>query len=330
LTLPSQPSGTRVSKVIGYAADYLRGHMAWAMLLTIGVVLALLLPSFLTVNNLLNILRQSSFIGIVAIGMSFAMIAGAFDLSVGAVLGVAGVLLLTSAPVDLASTLLGAALVFAVALAIGLANGVAVGLMRANSVVTTIGTAFVVLGLTLIYTGSQNITVVMVYGPLEFLSSGRIGRVPVPTILFLIMAVLAQLCLSWTNFGRKLYAVGGNSAAAELSGISIARVRVMAYVVSALMASVAGMLIATRVLSLNPPYGYGFEFDVLTAVMLGGMSLFGGRGSVAGTVAGVLILGTISNGMTLSGLAYELQLVVKGALLIGAIAIDERLRPSWQ
>ena len=189
MTLPSQPSGTRASTAVGYAASFLRGHMAWAMLLAIGVVLALLLPSFLTVNNLLNILRQSSFIGIVAIGMSFAMIAGAFDLSVGAVLGVAGVLLLTSAPVDLGSTLLGATLVFAVALVIGLANGVAVGLMRANSVVTTIGTAFVVLGLTLIYTGSQNITVVMVYGPLQFLSSGRIGRVPVPTILFLIMAV---------------------------------------------------------------------------------------------------------------------------------------------
>jgi ribose/xylose/arabinose/galactoside ABC-type transport system permease subunit len=330
LTPPSRSTETLLSRRVSYAADFLRGRMAWAMLLAIGVVLAVLLPSFLTLNNLLNILRQSSFIGIVAIGMSFAMIAGAFDLSVGAVLGVAGVLLLTSAPVDLASSLLGATLVFAVALAIGLANGVAVGLMRANSVVTTIGTAFVVLGFTLIYTGSQNITVVTVYGPLEFLSSGRIGRIPVPTILFLILAVLAQLCLSWTNLGRKLYAVGGNSAAAELSGISVARVRIAAYVVSALMASVAGMLIAARVLSLNPPYGYGFEFDVLTAVMLGGMSLFGGRGSVAGTVAGVLILGTISNGMTLSGLAYELQLVVKGALLIGAIAIDERLRPRWQ
>jgi ribose/xylose/arabinose/galactoside ABC-type transport system permease subunit len=300
------------------------------MLVMIGVALSILLPPFLQLNNLLGILRQSSFIGIVAVGMSFAMIAGCFDLSVGAVLGIGEVLLLKAHPTDIGSTLFGVGFALSAAALVGIANGLAVGWLRANSVVTTIGTAFVVLGLTLIYTQAQNVTVVSIYPPLQFMSAGRVGMFPVPGILFLVIAAVAQLGLSYTRYGRVLYSVGGNTEAAELSGVRTARVRITAYLISALLAAVAGMLIACRVLSLNPPYGYGFEFDVLTAVMLGGMGLFGGRGSIVGTVAGVLILGMIGNGMNLSGMAYELQLVVKGALLIGAIALDERLRPAWQ
>jgi ribose/xylose/arabinose/galactoside ABC-type transport system permease subunit len=300
------------------------------MLVMIGVALSILLPPFLQLNNLLGILRQSSFIGIVAVGMSFAMIAGCFDLSVGAVLGIGEVLLLKAHPTDIGSTLFGVGFALSAAALVGIANGLAVGWLRANSVVTTIGTAFVVLGLTLIYTQAQNVTVVSIYPPLQFMSAGRVGMFPVPGILFLVIAAVAQLGQSYTRYGRVLYSVGGNTEAAELSGVRTARVRITAYLISALLAAVAGMLIACRVLSLNPPYGYGFEFDVLTAVMLGGMGLFGGRGSIVGTVAGVLILGMIGNGMNLSGMAYELQLVVKGALLIGAIALDERLRPAWQ
>lgn len=311
-------------------ANRMRGRMAWPMLLVIGIAEAILLPHFLSVNNLLGIVRQSSFVGIVAVGMSFAMIAGCFDLSVGAIVGIGEVLLLTAHPVDLASTLVGVSSALVVAAVVGLANGIAVGWLRTNSVVTTIGTAFVVLGLTLIYTNAQNVTAVSIFPALEFMSAGRIGIIPVPAILFLVIAAVAQLGLSFTRYGRVLYAAGGNPEAAALSGVRISKVRIVAYLISALLAAVAGMLIACRVLSLNPPYGYGFEFDVLTAVMLGGMGLMGGRGSVGGTVAGVLILGMIGNGMNLSGIAYELQLVVKGVLLIGAIALDERFRPAWQ
>ena len=311
-------------------ANRMRGRMAWPMLLLIGIVEAILLPHFLSVNNLLGIVRQSSFVGIVAVGMSFAMIAGCFDLSVGAIVGIGEVLLLTAHPVDLGSTLVGVSSALVVAAMVGLANGIAVGWLRTNSVVTTIGTAFVVLGLTLIYTNAQNVTAVSIFPALEFMSAGRIGIIPVPAILFLVIAAVAQLGLSFTRYGRMLYAAGGNPEAAALSGVRISKVRIIAYLISALLAAVAGMLIACRVLSLNPPYGYGFEFDVVTAVMLGGMGLMGGRGSVGGTVAGVLILGMIGNGMNLSGIAYELQLVVKGVLLIGAIALDERFRPAWQ
>jgi putative xylitol transport system permease protein len=322
-----------VSPAVAYfrtARDYLQGRMAWPMLILIAAVLAVLLPPFSTPNNLLGILRQSSFVGIVAVGMSFTMIAGCFDLSVGAVLGVGEVMLLTAQPVDGGSVFFGVASGLLAATVVGIANGVAVGWLRTNSVVTTIGTAFVTLGLTLIYTHAQNVTAVSVHPALEFMSTGRIGGFPVPGILFLVIAVVAQLGLSFTRYGRMLYATGGNPAAAELSGVRTARVRIIAYLISALLASIAGMMIACRVLSLNPPYGYGFEFDVLTAVMLGGMGLLGGRGSIVGTVAGVLILGVIGNGMNLSGMPYELQLAVKGGLLIAAIALDERFRPAWQ
>jgi ribose/xylose/arabinose/galactoside ABC-type transport system permease subunit len=327
---PSAPSIQTVRRFAAELGDLMRGRMAWPMLLLIGVALSILLPPFLSLNNLLGILRQSSFVGIVAVGMSFAMIAGCFDLSVGAIVGVGEVLLLTAHPTDIGSTLLGVCSALVVAALVGLANGLAVGWLRANSVVTTIGSAFVVLGLTLIYTNAQNVTVVSIYPALEFMSAGRLGVLPVPGILFLVAAIIAQLGLSRTRYGRELYAAGGNPETAELSGVRIAKVRIIAYLISALLAAVSGMLIACRVLSLNPPYGYGFEFDVLTAVMLGGMGLTGGRGSVVGTVAGALMLGMIGNGMNLSGIAYELQLVVKGALLVGAVALDERFRPAWQ
>ena len=312
--------------LIGNAGRLLQGYLPWLMLLLIVGGLAAWLPTFLTVNNLLNILRQSSFIGIVAVGMSFTMIAGAFDLSVGSIMGLAAVILLKAQPLDTSMMLAGAGLAFGAALLIGLANGFAVGIMQTNSVVTTIGTAFVVLGLTLIYTQSQNVTAVGIHPLLEYVSGGRLYRFPVPAILFLIIAVAAQFTLAVTGYGRQLYATGGNTAAARLSGVNVGRVRIVAYVVSALLAALAGMLIAGRVRSVNSSFGYGFEFDVLTAVMLGGMSLFGGRGSVAGTVAGVLILAVIANGMTLSGISYELQLVVKGLLLVAAVTVDERLR----
>jgi ribose transport system permease protein len=321
--------GNAVS-LLSTLGDWLRGRMAWPMLVVVGAALSISLQHFLTVNNLLGILRQSSFLGIVAVGMSFAMIAGCFDLSVGAVLGIGEVVLLKAHPTDFGGALSGAGLAVLAAAVVGAANGIAVGWLRTNSVVTTIGSAFLVLGLTLIYTHAQNVTVVSIYPPLQFLSAGRLGKLPVPAIMFLVIAAVAQLGLSFTRYGRELYAVGGNTDAAELCGVRSVRIRIVAYLISAILAAVAGMMIACRVLSLNPPYGYGFEFDVLTAVMLGGMGLFGGRGSVVGTVAGVLMLGMIGNGMDLSGMAYELQLVVKGALLIGAIALDERLRPAWQ
>lgn len=323
MTMTSTGSSRATMQGIG---RLLQGYLPWIMLIVIAGGLAIFLPNFFTVNNLFNVLRQSSFIGIVAVGMSFAMIAGAFDLSVGSIMGLAAVILLRAQPAEMSMLASGASLAFGAALLIGIANGFAVGVMQTNSVVTTIGSAFVVLGLTLIYTQSQNVTAVQIHPLLEYLSGGRIYRFPVPTILFLVVAIVAQLALSVTGYGRQLYAAGGNAAAARLSGIKVGRVKMIAYIVSALLAALAGMLIAGRVRSVNSSFGYGFEFDVLTAVMLGGMSLFGGRGSVAGSVAGVLILGVISNGMTLSGITYEMQLVAKGLLLVVAVALDERLR----
>jgi ribose/xylose/arabinose/galactoside ABC-type transport system permease subunit len=238
--------------------------------------------------------------------------------------------LLAAHPADGASAIRGVCSALVLASLVGFVNGITVGRLRTNSVVTTIGVAFIVLGLTLISTNAQNVTTVSIHPALQFVSAGRLGIFPVPGLIFIGIAALAQLLLSLTRFGRGLYAAGWKPEAAELSGIRIARLRTGAYLISALLAALAGMLIACRVLSVNPPYGYGFEFDVLTAVMLGGMGLTGGRGSVAGTVAGALMLGVIGNGMNLSGVAYELQLVIKGALLIAAIALDERLRPAWQ
>jgi ribose/xylose/arabinose/galactoside ABC-type transport system permease subunit len=164
------------------------------------------------------------------------------------------------------------------------------------------------------------------FPPLAALGTGSIGPVPIMVIVFLVIAILGHLAFSTTTFGRYLYATGGNRTSARLSGINTERVRLVSFILSGLGAAVAGIVIAARVQNVDPSFGVGFEFDALTAVVLGGTSLLGGRGSISGTVAGVLLLGVLANAMTLLGISIQFQLMIRGIILIVAVAIDVLIR----
>ncbi len=298
----------------------IRDNVPWIMLLAFSALFSILFPQFLTFRNITNILRNASMIGIIAVGMTFAMIAGTFDLSVGSMMGLAAIITLKMSPTDLPRTILTVLVALAAGALVGMANGLIVGRYRTSSIITTIGMEYVVLGITLVYTRGQHITIKGMYKPLEFIGKGRIGTFPFPIIIFLTVAVIGQLILSFTRFGRQLYATGGNPNTSELSGINIGKVRVLAYIISGVTASIGGIMIAARTQNLDPSFGFGQETDVLTCVLLGGVSLYGGKGSVIGTFAGTLLLYVVSNAMTLSGTAYEMQLICKGLIFLITVA----------
>lgn len=310
-------------------ADFLRENVIWVVLAITVAILSVASDVFLTPLNILNILRQVSILGIVAIGMTFAMIGGSFDLTVGATMGLATVVVIQFQPLDPFSTVLAVLAALLTGLLVGAANGFLVGKLKTNSVVTTIGMLYVVWGITLIYTQARHVWVAGMYPPLAAVGTGRFGAFPLPIFAFLLMVIVGHAALTTTRFGRYLYATGGNETSARLSGIDTGRVRLTSYLFSGLAAAIAGIVIAARVQNVDPSFGVGFEFEVLTAVILGGTSLLGGRGSVLGTVAGVLLLGVLGNAMTLLGVSYQYQLMSRGIILVAAVAADVLVR-KWK
>lgn len=302
--------------------EIFRENVPWTMLIVLAIGFSFLFPEFFSFRNIINILRNGALVGIVAIGMTFPMIAGAFDLSVGTILGLATVIVIKMQPTNLGSALIAVLIALTLGGLFGVINGLVVGQWRTNSIITTTGTAYVALGITLLYAQGQHVWVENMFKPLEFIGKGKFGNIPAPIIIFITVAIIGQLVLNLTRFGRQLYATGGNPTAAALSGISVNKIRILAYVISGLSAAVAGLMIAARTQNVDPSFGLGQEIDVLTCVLLGGVSLYGGRGTVTGTVAGVLLLFMISNAMTLSGIPYELQLIFKGVILVATVAVN--------
>jgi ribose/xylose/arabinose/galactoside ABC-type transport system permease subunit len=304
---------TRLSAVI-------RREWVWLVLLAAMFLLATTSPKFLAAGNLLNILRQVSIAGIVAIGVVVVLITGNFDLSVGATLALAAVVSVQMQPIDAPRTFLSILAPLALGAGIGAANGAIVGLLRANSIIVTVGMQFMVTGCVLLYVGGRHVRVDNATAFYFAISGGYFLGVPVPVYLFLLVAALCHLLIARTVFGRYLRAIGGNPEAARLLGIPVARDVMFAYLISGAAASISGIILASRVRNLDPTVGIGYEFSALTAVVLGGARLSGGQGNVLHTLAGVLILGVIANGMRLFNLPFNLQLLVQGFVLVAAVA----------
>lgn len=294
----------------------------WLMLCLLTVLFALFFPQFLSLRNITNVLRNSAIIGTIAVGMTFAMISGVFDLSVGSTMGLSAIIVINLQPQTGTVAAGAVALALLIGVFVGIINGLVVGQYRINSIVTTIGIQYVILGSTLVYSKGQHVWTKNMYEPLEFIGKGKVGIFPFPIVIFLIVTLISQLILSRTRFGCQLYATGGNPEAAELSGVNIGKIRILAYMFSGITASIAGIIIAARAQNLDPSFGIGQETDVLSCVLLGGVSLYGGKGSVIGTLAGVLILYVVSNAMTLSGASYETQLICKGLIFFLTVAVS--------
>jgi ribose transport system permease protein len=288
--------------------------------LLLGALLAIASPHFLTSNNLLNLLDQSVVIGVVAIGMTFVILTGGIDLSVGSVAGLTGIVLglaLRDMPLPAA-----VALAIGCGALIGLVSGVLVSVFGLAPFVVTLGSMAICRSLAFVLSKQQTISDVP-QGMASIVYSTLLG-IPMNVLILIACYVLAFGYLGWTKGGRTIYAIGSNIDAARIAGLATVRYRILVYVVSGALAALAVVLITGQLLSVDPLGGNGMELDAIAAVVIGGASLFGGRGSVLGTLMGVFIMVMIRNGMNLMGVSPFWQGTAIGSIIIAAV-LAERL-----
>ena len=289
------------------------------------VLLTIISPFFLTTANLFNVLKSFSYTGIIAVGMTMLIVVGALDLSVGSMMGLGGMItaaLMTRVGVNPWVSVLA-----------GLASGAAAGyvisllvnLLKINSFIVTLGMLSVARGLTYLISKGSNIF--MKAKGVNFLGQGYLGMVPFPVIIMLVLVVLGSIFLSKTVRGRQIYAIGGNERAASLAGVPVNQVRAIAFVLTSVLAAFAGVIAGGMLGSAEMVAGTGVELDVIAAVIIGGASLKGGKGTIAGSIIGAAIMGVLRNGFILIGLPYEAQVISIGLVIILAVVIDS-LRSS--
>lgn len=291
------------------------------------VFFSIMNPKFLSVANGTNILRQISVVGIATVGMTMVILTGGIDLSVGSTLALTSVIMakLLVGEVGIFPSLF---ITLAAGALLGLINALLINKLRIPPLIATLGTITIYRGLAYIITGG-----VSVYGfPESFrvIGQGYLGPVPVPVIIQIIVYAIGFYILYKTPLGRHIYGIGSNETASYLSGVNVSRVKYFVYIFSGILGAVAGIVTLSRINSGLPNAATGFELDVVTAVVLGGISVKGGEGHLFGSIIGCLIMGVLANGMILIGIEEYYQMLVKGIVLIGALGIDINLKRSSQ
>ncbi len=304
----------------GGGESFLQDWMILILFVALVVIFSLVSSTFRTTNNIMNVLRQASFIAIIAMGEFFVILTGRMDMSLSSIIGMvsiffAGFAVTMGMPVWLAIVL-----VMLMAIAVGLVNGVLVVYGKVPSFIGTLVTMNIIKGIYFIYSGGLPISGLP--ESFNFLGAGYVGVVPFPVILMVIIALLLNLVTQHTSIGRSFFAVGGNIEASKLSGININFVGILAFVLSAVLTAIGALGLTAKTLSGNVMLGENLLFDVMTIVVLGGTSLAGGRGRIFGVVIGALFIQVISNMMVLVGINTFWQWVVKGLILVAVVLID--------
>ncbi len=287
---------------------------------------------FLSAGNLGNVVRAVSEIGIIAVGMTFVILTGGIDLSVGAVLGLAAVGSAIMMVNDGYGILATVTVVMLIGLVFGALQGVAVGVFGIQAFIVTLAGLQVARGLARIWSGGIGVAIAYGNGPqqappaFELLNGSINGIVPVPAVIFLAVGAMAIVVLRTTAFSRHVYAIGGNEKAARLSGVPITRVKIAVFAICGMLAAVSGIIHAGQLNQGSPNDGLGYELDAIAAVVIGGTSLAGGSGSMGGTLAGALLLGILNNILALNSIDANIQLLVKGLVIVAAAGL-QRLRP---
>lgn len=301
--------------------EFLSRFGALIGLLLLCAVLALLSDNFLTMNNLMNIARQSSVNALLAIGMLLPILTAGIDLSVGSVLAIS-IMMMGIVSVNLQlHPLLGIATCLAVGALCGWVNGLLLTKLRLpHPFISTLGMMNMARGIALIVTAAAPIAGFPYM--IQYLGSGFVGTLPVSFLLVIVVYVLFHIFLTRTATGRYIYAIGGNKEAARLSGINVNRILLIVYTLSGLMAALAGLVLVGRVNSAFPLAGLGYELDAIAAVIIGGASFFGGVGTVWGTLIGALIIAVLRNGLNLLNVPADLQMAFIGFVIIAAVYVD--------
>lgn len=292
-------------------------------LIILMIFVSILNPAFLQSNNLLNLMRQLIINGFIALGMTFVILTGGIDLSVGSTLALTSAIFAGLLQNGM-NTGLAILIALVLGLVLGLLNGILITKGKLAPFIVTLATMTIFRGLTLVYTDGRPIAGPRDNFAFKFLGKGQFLGIPFQVILFILAFLVLWMILNKTVLGRKIYAVGGNEKASFISGINIDKVKIWVYVISSLMAVLSGLVLTSRLNSAQPTAGAAYEMDAIAAVVLGGTSMTGGSGSLTGTLIGILILGVLNNGLNLLGVSSFYQQIVKGIVILIAVLIDRK------
>ena len=296
--------------------------IAFLAMMIIFIAFSVASPNFLTAYNLMSIFRQTSINAILAVGMTFVIISGGIDLSVSATVSLSG----TMAAIAMANWKFGPAGGVVVGLicgiAVGLLNGLAIALLDVPPIIATLGTQTAASGLALVITGGYS---VMGLAPgFEVIGRKNLGFLPVPALIMAVMYIIGYILLTRMRFGAYTYGVGGNTEATRLAGVSVTATKIKVYVFSGVMASVSGLILASRLNSGQPLAGTGLELNAIAAVVIGGVGVMGGTGSIIGGLFGSLIMCLLTNGFDIIGVNRYYQMIVTGMVLVAAVSAQKR------
>jgi ribose/xylose/arabinose/galactoside ABC-type transport system permease subunit len=299
----------------------------WPAELSLAIALALLMaglavarPTFLNLANLVNLLRQISINGILAVGVTYVLLTGGVDLSLGSVVALSGVAAASFAHPGAHTVMVPIAVGILAGAACGAANGLVVTRGRVAPFIGTLGMMTAARGLALLASGGRPVS--NLSPAFDLIGGGDVAAVPAPTLIFAAVALVSWIVLRNMRLGRHIYAVGGNENAAHASGVRIGPVKMAAYTICGALAGLAGVVLASRITTGQPNAGIGYELDAIAAVVIGGTSLNGGVGGVGGAILGALLIGVINNGLDLLNVSSYYQQVAKGIIIVGAVWLD--------
>lgn len=292
-------------------------------LVVLVVVISCLNSSFIDPSNLKNLLRQVSINALISFGMTFVILTGGIDLSVGSILALSSALMGSFIKGGM-DPVFGIVLACLIGAALGSVNGLVITYGKVAPFIATLATMTIFRGLTLVYTNGNPISSLSEDDRFLEFGQGYVAGLPVPAIMMLIMFFILWFILHKTPLGRKTYAVGGNEKVSFIAGIKINRIKIFAYTVTGFLCGMAGAILTSRLNSAQPTAGTGYELDAIAAVVLGGTSLSGGKGRIFGTIIGALIIGTLNNGLNILNVSSFYQQVVKGIVILLAVLMDRK------
>ncbi len=295
-------------------------YIIFIFLILFCVVLSVTTSGFLTKKNIINVLRQVSYNGIIAVGMTFVIITGNIDLSVGGVVGLSAIIACDFAHPGEYPLIVPVLVALSIGAAVGVINGLGIAYGRVPAFIMTLGTNTILRGIVMLYNNGK--PVLDLSESYQAIGSGYLGILPIPVILLAAVLLVGWFVLNKTRFGRHVLAVGGNEQAARVSGINTKLTKIIVYVMSGVFAALAGMIISARVNAGSPTLGTGYENDAIAAAVIGGTSMMGGQGSMVGTIGGILIIGVMNNGLDLLNVSSYYQQVAKGTIIIAAVLFD--------
>lgn len=305
----------------GNFKEILTKYKSLVGLIVLCIIISIISPRFLSISNIMNVLTQVSVNAIIAIGMTFVILTGGIDLSVGSILAITGAIAATLVKTT-NSVFLALAAALVIGGIIGGINGIIISKGRIQAFIVTLATMTVFRGVTYVYSNGTPISGLGMN--FMILGNKRILGIPFPVIFTLIVFALAWYVINQTRFGRYVYALGGNEDCARLSGINTDRVKSLVYVISGIAAALSGVIVTSRIGSASPNAGSGYELDAIAAVVLGGTSLAGGEGTIVGTIIGAMIIGVLNNGLNLMNVSPFYQLIVKGIVILFAVLVDKK------